>query len=404
MKKESFLITIILVLLISIILFDGCKTENIEKVYLKKVLSNLEQIKSATYYIKSEGWAPGDTAAYVIHHSFMNEYDNPADTSIGASFIHLQVEDTNQMSFCYDGRMRAIVYEDQKKIVIDSFNVSILPFRPVNSPFFNNAKNIIKYALETTDSILVYCEDLGDVIHFKLEVFDDDQVEFFGKPYHIKNPFGFGQEISRYDIWINKLTNLPYKIRREMSHDISVNTCNDVEFNKINIKDFKAKDYFQPNFSIQAYRMGKRISKSNFEGKPAPNWILSDAENNTFELIKLKSKVILLEFTSVSCGPCRMSIPFLKELVTEYDKTEFDFVSIEAFAKNSNVLNKYQERNDFNYKFLMSKEEVTKNYGVQAVPVFFILDENRIIQKVISGYGKGTTDKEIRDAINDLLN
>ena len=391
-------------LVLSFLFFNSCSFQDKDTKYLKKVLNNLEQIKSATYDLKAEGWAPGDTSAYITGFKFIKEYTNLKDPFVGSSYVFLSQEDTTQMVFCYDGNMRAIVYEEQRKIVIDSFNVRILPFRPVNPPFFNNAKNIIKYALETTDSISVDCEDLGDVIHFKVEIFDDDQVEFFGKPYHIKNPFGFGQEISQYDIWINKLTNLPYKIRREMSHDISVNTCSNVEFNKINIKDFKATDYFQPNFSIQAYRMGKRIGKSNFEGKPAPHWLLSDAENNIFELARLKSKVILLEFTNVSCGPCLMSIPFLKQLVTEYDKSDFDFVSIEAFITNSNVLKMYRKRNNFNYKFLMSKKEVTKNYGVQAVPVFFILDENRIIRKVINGYGKNTTDKEIRDAINDLLN
>lgn len=44
-----------------------------------------------------------------------------------------------------------------------------------------------------------------------------------------------------------------------------------------------------------------------------------------------------------------------------------------------------------------------KEYQVKAVPVFFILDENRIIRKVIISYGKGTTDKEIRNTIDKLL-
>jgi hypothetical protein len=35
--------------------------------------------------------------------------------------------------------------------------------------------------------------------------------------------------------------------------------------------------------------------------------------------------------------------------------------------------------------------------------MFFILDENRVIRKVVSGYSKDDTDKEIRDAINALI-
>jgi hypothetical protein len=44
-----------------------------------------------------------------------------------------------------------------------------------------------------------------------------------------------------------------------------------------------------------------------------------------------------------------------------------------------------------------------KEYQVNSVPVFFILDENRAIRKVINGYQKGTTDKEIKDTVDKLL-
>ena len=33
--------------------------QNAEKEYLKKVLTNLEKIESATYYVTNESWQPG---------------------------------------------------------------------------------------------------------------------------------------------------------------------------------------------------------------------------------------------------------------------------------------------------------------------------------------------------------
>ncbi len=61
------------------------------------------------------------------------------------------------------------------------------------------------------------------------------------------------------------------------------------------------------------------------------------------------------------------------------------------------------KRNDFNYTFLLSNEEVLKKYSITSFPFFFILDENRIITNVINGYRPRETDKEIRTAINDLI-
>ncbi|MBA7551846.1 Thiol-disulfide oxidoreductase ResA [subsurface metagenome] len=388
----------------SFILINSCKIDNNKNDYLQKVIDNLDQIESATYFTTSSGYAPGDTSAYVTSYQYFKEYSNPTDTTIGSSYVSLLQEDTTKMTFCYDGNMRAIVYEDIKILVIDSFKLNNLPFRPLNPPFFNYTKSIIKYALETKDSITIGLIDLGDSVHLSLAIYGDKQVEFFGKPYHIDNPFSFGDEVSKYDIWINKSNDLPYRIRREMSHDISVQTCRNVEFNKNNIEDFIASKYFPSDFTIRDYRKrGSATPKDDLVGKVAPDWVLKDVNNNIIALEKLKSKVVMIQFTSVSCGPCRASIPFLKQLVTEFNENDFDFVSIENLNRNSNVLKGYQGRNDFNYKFLMSTDDVNKSYQVKAVPVFYILDEKRVIRKVIGGYGPGTTDKEIRDAINELI-
>ena len=111
----------------------------------------------------------------------------------------------------------------------------------------------------------------------------------------------------------------------------------------------------------------------------------------------------MIQFTSVSCGPCRASIPFLKQLTSEYKTADFDLVAIESFNRNSNVLNNYKKNNDFYYNFLISTDELNSKYQIKATPVFIIIDENRIIRNIINGYGEGTTDEEIRSALSDLI-
>jgi hypothetical protein len=63
----------------------------------------------------------------------------------------------------------------------------------------------------------------------------------------------------------------------------------------------------------------------------------------------------------------------------------------------------YRLNNNIEYKFLISDKEIEKKYNVLAVPISFILDGNKTIQKVVRGYGGETTDKEIREAIEKLL-
>ena len=217
-------------------------------------------------------------------------------------------------------------------------------------------------------------------------------------------PYDFGETTSKYELWINKSTDLPYRSGGRCRMIFLLLHVSNVKLNKIKIEDFNASDYFEPQFTIQPIGSGNKSEKVNdLIGKVAPDWILKDANDNTVALKDLKSKVLMIQFTSVSCGPCRASIPFLKQLTSEYNQKNFDFVAIESWTKNTDVLKRYQGRNNFNYKFLMSTKEVTRSYQIKSVPVFFILDENRVIKKVFNGYGEGSTDKEIRDAINELI-
>ena len=387
-------------MLSSTIIFGQSKNE-----YLKKVLNNLEKVESATYNNVGEGWAPYDTIASGIMNYFTKEYNNPQDSTIGAIFVSLLQKDTTQMTFCYDGKMRAVVFLDDKSIVIDSFTVRKLPFRPLTPPFFNFTKSIIKYALETKDSISIKIEEKEKSVYCCLNIFKDQQVFFFGKAYYMeKNPFNYGDTNSKYEIWIDKSTDLPFKSRIEMSDQISVETISNVSLNKIKIEDFKASNYFQPDYKLVAYGEGNKKQKENsLIGKKAPNWALVDTNNKPLSLNALKSKVVMIQFTSVSCGPCRASIPFLNKLTSAYNKKDFDFVAIECTANSLRALQFYQNKNAINYKFLKSTKAVLKDYEIVSFPMFFILDKNRVIKKTINGYGQTTTDKEIRDTIDKLL-
>ena len=263
MKKNVFVISMN-ILVISSFLVNSCKTDGNKTEYLKKVLTNLGQIKSASYYTTIEGKSPWDTCYANNFKRYYKEYNNPNDTTIGASFVNFPKEDTTKMSFCYDGKMRAIVYEEEKTIVIDSFNVRKLPFRPLTPPFFNYSKSILKYALETKDSILTDFQDFADSLVFSLTILEDRQVEFFGKAFYMENtPYNFGETTSKYKIWIDKSTNLPYRVLREMSHDVSSTTATDVKLNTLKLDDFKASDYFMPDYAVALYGSGRNKEKGS---------------------------------------------------------------------------------------------------------------------------------------------
>ena len=399
MIKRLHPVISISVLFMSVVLISGCKREINKNDFLKKVLSNLEQIKSAKYSSTSGGIPPGrkDTILATL---YTEEYFNPIDTFIGSSFSKIYPYGESKYGFVYDGNAQIFMDWDPNTIRIDSFQNNQLPFRPMSTPFFNYTKSIIKYALETKDSISTEIEDFGDSIKFSIYI-PNKVVEFFGKGYVMDNPYLDSEDaFSSYEIWIHKSDYLPFRYKRTVPHETSWLINNKTEFNIGNIKDFAASNYFPPDYSI----VGQQIKpKKDMMGKTAPEWTLKDANNQSVSLRDLKSKILLIKFTGIGCGPCHASLPFTKQLVQEYSINDFEIISIETWSSDIDYIKSYVDKNRLNYKYLISTEEIKKSYQVNEVPAFFILDENRIIRKVILGYGEGTTDQEIRDAINELI-
>ena len=212
MNKTSLIASSFLFVGVSFILLNCSNVDNNKMDYLQKVLNNLNRLNPQPIMKQQKPGHQVIPLLPVFINHYIKEFDNPSDTTIGASYVRLLQEDTTQMTFCYDGKMRAVVYEEDKMIGIDSFLVRSLPFRPLTPPFFNYTKSIIKYALETKDSILTEFEDFGETLFFRLTIFEDHQVEFFGKAYYMEiNPYDFGETTSKYELWIDKSTDLPYR-------------------------------------------------------------------------------------------------------------------------------------------------------------------------------------------------
>ena len=373
--------------------------------HLQRVLQNLKQVKSATYIAEITAIAPGDTSPTFVVQRYYREYMNPSDTFVGAKFMAFALDDTTQLTSCYDGKIRTLIYEEENRMIIDSFkNNRHHPIRPVSAPFFTYAKTLLEYALSTQDPISICSYDLGELIQYTFTI-PDTVVEIIGnRMSYTPALYGSHQgDTSRHNLWIRKSDNLPFKCRRDMPHDISIREVRRVEFNQIDMEDLVVSKYFPKNFVIQQYRVGSRSKPSAMVGKKAPLWILQDAEGSVTSLDSIKSKVLMIEFTSITCGPCLAAIGFLKELSTEYNQEDFVLISIETINRSPSAMRRYRNRNKFEYPFLISDRNLLKAYKVGPVPVFMILDEDRVIRYVIGGYGKETTDRKIKLAIESLL-
>ncbi|HKL08450.1 MAG TPA: TlpA disulfide reductase family protein [Bacteroidales bacterium] len=394
-----------LVLIIASLFIFSCNRTVKKEEYLKKVYENLRDMESASYSVRVESWAPFDTIPSLVTHLYTIEMDNPLDTTIGASYVKF-TDDRERVKWIYDGHMSATFFHEHKGVIIDSFKIDRgLEFRPLSAPFFNNTRSIIHYILTTEDSISLSFQDVDSAYYYRLKIFEDRQVEFFGKAYHMpENPYNMGETTSQYELWMDKKTNLPNRVRRKMSHDISVSAVSEVKINTFKPEDFNASIYLPDDYEYREWGTRKKKATGNpLEGKAAADWTLQSTENKDISFNELDSKLVLLQFTSVSCGPCRVSIPFLNGLTEEYSREQLEVIAIECTTKSLRALQHYREVNKISYPLLQSGGNIKKDYQISSFPGFFLIDENRNIVHVSKGFAEGQTDASIYKIIQEHL-
>ena len=325
------------------------------------------------------------------------------DKFVGVSIASFLIEDTTKMVYFYDGKVKSYLDWENKIIPVDSFQNNPYPYRIVYPPFFTYVKCLLKYALETPDNKIVQVYDLTDSVLIRLSV-NDKLVEVVGSRIVYADPSNLTEEKwTKYDIWINKMNDLPYRLIKRFPDRVCWEECKEIRINTTDTITFVASEYFPADFKVKIVE-SEQADEKNLEGIVAPGWKLKDTDNNEIALDDLKSKVILIQFTGIGCGPCYQSIPYLIKIKNQFKSEELEIISIETWNTNISVIKKHISSNGINYKYLICNNEVRLKYGIQSVPRFYILDEKRVVRKIITGFDKERTYVELQEAIDQLVN
>ena len=261
----------------------------------------------------------------------------------------------------------------------------------------------MKYSLETPDNKIIQVKEFADSVLIRLYV-NDKLVEVVGNRIVYADPSNLTEDKwSKYDIWVNKVNNLPYRLIKRFPDRVCWEVCKEIKINTTDKISFVASNYFPSDFFIE-FNENKKTNEKNLVGTVAPGWKLKDTDNHEIALSDLKSKVLIIQFTGIGCGPCYQSIPFLIKIRNQFNRDEFDIISIETWNNALSVIKKHISSNRINYKYLIGNSEIKLKYGIQSVPKFFVLDKKRVIRKIITGFDKEKTYIELMGTVNQLIN
>jgi len=129
-----------------------------------------------------------------------------------------------------------------------------------------------------------------------------------------------------------------------------------------------------PDFKLKAVQDGKEYSLSQFKGK-----------------------VVLINFFTFFCGPCRQEMPHLSQMDKELKGQGFQALGI-ALSSTPEQLKQLITQLGLGYPVLEGNDGVSKAYGgVELVPLTFIIDkQGNIAHKILGARSKEEFEKLIK--------
>lgn len=129
-----------------------------------------------------------------------------------------------------------------------------------------------------------------------------------------------------------------------------------------------------PDFTLKAIQDGKEYSLSQFKGK-----------------------VVLVNFFTFFCGPCREEMPHLSQMYQELKGQGFQTLGI-GLSSTPDQLKQLVTQLNVAYPVLEGNDAVSKAYGgVELVPLTFIIDkQGNVAHKVLGARSKEDFEKMIK--------
>ena len=120
-----------------------------------------------------------------------------------------------------------------------------------------------------------------------------------------------------------------------------------------------------------------------------PDFTLKQFEGGNLRLAELRGDVVLINFWASWCGPCRQEMPILQKIHQRYQKMGFTVLGVNVDDDISKA-KRIVKGMTLNFPLLMdTQQEVSKAYGVNAMPFSVLVDREGTIQYIHRGYKPG---------------
>lgn len=118
-----------------------------------------------------------------------------------------------------------------------------------------------------------------------------------------------------------------------------------------------------------------------YKDKPLPSFSLKTLDGKVINNESLKGKVVMINFWSITCGPCIVEMPELNELKAAHKDVVFLAPAPEDAAK----VRKFLAKHPFEFIILPDANKLFDAWGIDGYPKNFFVDKQGIIRLIKEG-------------------
>jgi peroxiredoxin len=222
----------------------------------------------------------------------------------------------------------------------------------------------------------------------------------------IKNLDSIQQQLS--DIEFTESLKVIAQLENKEVRDYSLYNAMIMKLKDSGIDEFdNYHDYFKEHNTDQHYTEQMKIAYAEKKviapGKQAPQFTLTDINNEEKSLSDFKGQYVLLDFWNSRCGICRRELPHFMELESDFKNENIAFVSISNDPDLEMWKTYVKENKNIGTSLYTEKfwdSEIFKAYQVQGTPTYVLIDKEG---KIIDPVAPKPSSSDLKKLLNSVL-
>ena len=121
------------------------------------------------------------------------------------------------------------------------------------------------------------------------------------------------------------------------------------------------------------------------KGFAAPDFTLETLDGPAMTLSDLRGQVVLINFWTTWCPPCRAEMPAIQEVYDQYRDQGFTVLAVDLMESDAQVMD-FVEEMELTFPILMDRDEgVSERYRIKSIPTTYFVDRSGVIQDIVIG-------------------